>query len=285
VWKDFAGGDGGDALDLVAQTLFGGDMRRAIEWSRAWLGLTDERPSVPARPAPAAAKVEDDGGRFRTACALRLFDNSHPRIADTPVQAYLRSRGINIRELGRQPGTLRYHPALNCVEAGRPLPAMLAAVTGPNGAFVALHRTWLQRTAEGWRKANLQAPKKTLGPLAGGAVHLWRGDSGKPLHQAAPGESVVVAEGIETGLSIAIACPERRVLAALSIGNMASLVLPPAVAEVIIAADNDAPQSTATQALQRAIDRFVTEGRTVRIARSPIGSDMNDALAASEARA
>jgi hypothetical protein len=269
----------------VAQTLFGGDMRRAIEWSRAWLGLTDERPAVPARPAPPVAKVEDDVGRVRTASALRLFDNSHPRIADTPVEAYLRSRGINIRELGRQPGTLRYHPALNCIEAGRPLPAMLAAVTGPSGGFVALHRTWLQRTAEGWRKANLQAPKKTLGPLAGGAVHLWRGDSGKPLHQAAPGESVVVAEGIETGLSIAIACPERRVLAALSIGNMASLVLSPAITEVIIAADNDAPQSTATQALQCAVDRFVSEGRTVRIARSPIGSDMNDALAASEARA
>jgi hypothetical protein len=203
---------------------------------------------------------------------------AHDSIANTPVEAYLASRGINIRELKRQPGALRYHPAMNCIEAGRPLPAMLAAVTSTNGEFLALHRTWLARTPNGWRKAPLHAPKKTLGPLAGGAIHLWRGATGKPLRQAEGGQTLVLAEGVETGLSIALACPERRVIAAVSISNMAALVLPVAISEIIIAAENDAPGSAATRALQKAIDRFISEGRAVKIARSPVGSDFNDVL-------
>jgi hypothetical protein len=99
-----------------------------------------------------------------------------------------------------------------------------------------------------------------------------------PLAKAPGGSEVVIAEGIETGLSIALACPERRVLTAVSVGNMATVELPPQIGTVIIAAENDGFAPQAMVALQRGVDRFRGEGREVRVARSPRGSDMNDLL-------
>jgi hypothetical protein len=278
VFADFAGSLAGDALDLVAEALFRGTKREAVEWARRWLGLSAGAAVVPARPA-AVARVSSEGDTARrTAFASAAFYAAQPEIAGTPVAAYLLGRGIDLRELGRQPRALRYHPALACVEAERPLPAMVAAIVGPGGGLIGVHRTWLEQGPDGWRKASLAAPKKVIGAVSGGTIRLWRGASGRPLAQAPEGDGIVIAEGIETGLSIALACPERRVVAGVSIGNMRSLVLPPAVAEVVIAADNDAPDSQAATALQCAIDHFIREGKAVRVARSPVGGDFNDLL-------
>ena len=276
---DFAAGLSGDALDLVAEALYAGNKKRALDWARQWLGLTSDPAAAVQRaapPQPRPAAMDDETARIGAA-AWCIFAAATPAIG-TPVELYLSGRGICLHELGRQPRALRYHPALFNRETGRQLPAMVAAVSGPNGKFCAVHRTWLQRGSGGWRKAPLDSPKMVLGRLGGGSVRLWRGASGKALAQAHDAESVVVAEGIETGLSVAVACPERRVIAAISVGNMGKLVLPPAIKLVTIAADNDAPDSPATRALQAAIDRFSAEGRRVLIARSPVGSDLNDAL-------
>lgn len=38
-WADYATGECGDALDLVAAVLFNGDLRRAYGWALNWLGI------------------------------------------------------------------------------------------------------------------------------------------------------------------------------------------------------------------------------------------------------
>ncbi len=63
----------------------------------------------------------------------------------------------------------------------------------------------------------------TLGRSRGGAVNLWRGASGMPIKPAPEGESVHLTEGIEDGLTVAISAPVVRVLAAVSLANMAAL--------------------------------------------------------------
>ena len=68
-------------------------------------------------------------------------------------------------------------------------------------------------------------------------------------------------------LSIALACPELRVLSAVTLANMARVELPATVARVILCADNDADNPSAAALLARAAERFAAEGRGVRIAR------------------
>jgi len=286
VWSDFASGERGDALDLVAAVLFGGDRRAAMGWARRWLGLGDDATSAePVRRAPAvSADVVDAEAVAKRRNALALFAEAREPITGTPAAAYLAARGLNLAELGRVPRALRFHPACWCGEAGGKLPAMLGAITGPDGAHLATHRTWIALDADGvWRKAKLRDAKRTLGGYAGGTIRLWRGASAKPLAQAEPGAAVALAEGIETALSVALACPELRVLCAVSLGNLARVTLPATVATVILAADNDGDNPAAAKALARAVEHFTGEGREVRIARPPEGvKDFNDVLTAPE---
>lgn len=282
VWHDFATGETGDALDLVAAVLFRGSTRDAMAWARQWLAVGDSTASPPPRKAPEAVQASasaDDAARRRK--ALALFLSGQERIAGTPAAEYLAARGIMLAELTRQPRALRFHPECWCQEAGRLLPAMLAAIIDGAGEHVGTHRTWLGREGEGaWGKAPLRDPKKTLGRYAGGFIPLWRGASGKPLREAPAGEVVAMAEGIETALSVVLACPELRIIAAVALANMGSVVLPPAVTRVILCADNDDENPKATALLDRAAVRFVAEGRDVRIARPPVGKDFNDTLRA-----
>ncbi len=283
VWHDFASGEKGDALDLVAAVRCRGDTRAAMDWARGWLALPERRAPSPAtnRAPAAAARAPDAEEAERRRKALALFLSAAQGIAGTPVDAYLIARGIALAELARQPAALRFHSECWCGEVGRPLPAMLAAIIDGTGQHVGTHRTWLARDAAGtWRKAPLRDAKKTLGPYAGGFIPLWRGASGKSLRKASAGEVVALAEGIETALSVALACPELRVLAAVALPNMARVILPPSVAQVILCADNDSDNPKADAMLSRAADRFVAEGRAVSIARPPVGKDFNDTLRA-----
>jgi len=100
------------------------------------------------------------------------------------------------------------------------------------------------------------------------------------MADAPMGETVAIAEGIETALSVVLACPELRVLAAVSLSGMARVELPPSITNILVCADNDDDNPVAAQALDRAVARFIGEGRAVRVARSPIGSDFNDLLQA-----
>jgi Toprim domain len=280
VWYDWAAGSGGDALDLAAQVLFRGDKRQAVRWARAWLGIGD------ADPAPFAphrhdvmrrVEVADREDASRRRQAMRIFLEAQLSLTGTVAEAYLHGRAIDLARLARQPRALRFHPRLWNEESQRTWPALIAAIVEPDGRMIAVHRTWLAPAGSG--KAALRNPKMTLGRYSGACVRLWRGASGKPLKDAVHGETVLIAEGIEDGLSAAVAAPEYRVLAAVSLANLANLMLPPAIGCVVILAQNDPIGSPATHALERAVAAFRRRGRRVKLARPPAPiKDINDLL-------
>src|SRR3954468_13336696 len=86
------------------------------------------------------------------------------------------------------PTTLRFHGRLRH-PAGGSWPVMVALVTrGGDNAPLAIHRTFL--AVDGHGKAPVGPQKMMLGPCRGGAVRL-----------AAPGEVLMVGEGIETSIA------------------------------------------------------------------------------------
>jgi putative DNA primase/helicase len=115
-------------------------------------------------------------------------------------------------------------------------------------------------------KASVNRPKMMLGPCRGGAVRLASLD---------PNDWLVIGEGIETTLSVMQACGIPG-WAALSAGGIQNLVLPPEANMVLICADNDA-NGVGRRAAESAAERFVREGRRVRITMPPNeGQDFND---------
>jgi Toprim domain len=282
IWCDFASGETGDAFDLVAQVLYRGDKKLAMAWARHWLNI--DAGGAPA-PTPAVRRQTHAGGGKKddSGKAFALWLAAQERIQGTPVDRYLKGRGIDLAQLGRQPRALRFHPRLWSTESESHWPAMVANISDAGGKFMAVHRTYLQILADGRVvKAPLRDPKMTWPGFKGGSIRLWRGASGKSLKDAPEGDEAVLIEGIENGLSVALACPEKRVLATVSLANMANIDLPPAIRTVILFCDNDPPfndgggSSAQARGLARVIARYQHQGRMVRLARAPQGKDAND---------
>jgi hypothetical protein len=182
----------------------------------------------------------------------------------TPVERYLRSRGITLL-----PECLRF--LLHCPHRnGRYFPALLAPVVGVSGNQIGLHKTFLR--PDGSSKADLpkEEQRESCGPIGGGAVRL-----------AAPrdGEEVAVGEGIETMLSV-MQMFDQPAWVGLSAPGLAALELPPSAKSVLIYADHDQTAAGLAAAVAAKI-RWLGEGRAVRI-RWPriIGADFNDVLQA-----
>lgn len=277
IWKDFASHDAkGDALDLVAYCLFHGDKRQALDWARSFLGLDGADPEALRRSRVAYEKhtatleQADAAAEKRRKSIKRIWLDAQPKLAGTPVERYLLGRGLDLSQLGRQPAALRYHPALYCRETDRQYPAMVAMIDRGSD-LVGIHRTYLAMQPSG---AVIKPPelgknaKLSLGHYKGGLIKLWRGASGKPLKDAPAGEFVALSEGIEDGLSVALAKPELRVCCAVSLGSMMSLELPPHL-NVLILGQNDQADSQAAQTLVAVVARFRHEGRSVRHALPP----------------
>ncbi|HCS23669.1 MAG TPA: hypothetical protein DIW20_07970 [Rhodospirillaceae bacterium] len=292
VWKDFSSGETGDALELVAAVLFHGDKTNAIKWSRSWLGLDGLDPARLAqrrREAEQAARKADADAILKAdkmrRMAQGLWLGARSDILNSPVASYLGGRCIDIRLLPRVPGSLRYTDKCWNKELKAEVPAMVAQISNGAGEHIATHRTYIVRGEDGiWRKdKRLKDSKLSLGSFRGGFITLNRGASNKPIAKAPAGDRLILCEGIEDGLTLALACPEHRVLAGVSLGNFMNIDLPSAIQDIIIAADNDGENAQARAALDKAIARFQAQGRRVAVARSEVGKDFNDQLQARSA--
>lgn len=201
--------------------------------------------------------------QFRIACALDLWHHETRPAQGTVVQRYWRKRGL----IGPIPDTIRASRTwLRHSESGQTRPAMVALVEHIDRGPTAVHVTWL--AADGSVKATIAPPRKCFGPVAGAAVRL-----GMP----GGGDSLIIGEGIETTASVmqAIGLPGW---AALSDRGLERLALPPNIRRVLIAADNDASGAGA-RAARTAAQRWLAEGRRVRIALPPApGTDFNDLI-------
>jgi hypothetical protein len=270
VWKDFATGDkGSDPVGLFA-AINGFGQVEAKDQLAQLLGLTTNRKRThrqhqTSKPRSngrrhrqkAIPKPElDDRTRVRIEMALSIWKDSEPA-PGTVVEKYLHGRGIDVEI----PPSIRFHPHLKHGPTGLRFPAMVVAVQILDRRITAIHRTFLLPDGRG--KAQVSEPKMALGLIGVGAVHL-----------AATTEELVLAEGIETGLSV-LQATGKPVWACLGTSGLKAVILPPEVKTVIIAADAD---EAGEKAAQDAARRFYLEGRDVKIARPPAGMDWNDVL-------
>src|SRR6516165_7756980 len=253
--------DGG----CVLVTCWGGCDRLDVLAELRRRGLLDGRTTYYAGASPRNSERED---AVRIARALAIWREARP--ADrTIVQKYLRSRGIL---LDAWPPALRFHPG-----CPRPrdegtfrarLPAMVAVVEHVQRGPVAVHATYLRPDGSGKADIPKEQQKACFGAIKGGAVRLG-------ISRA--GEWLAVGEGIETTLSVAVACAMPG-LAAVSAGGIRSLVLSREATHVIICADHDA-SGVGERAARDAAARWLAEGRRVKLALPPrAGIDFNDIL-------
>jgi putative DNA primase/helicase len=258
-FKCFGCGISGDLVDFH-QALTGVDFRTALN------ELGGELLSLPEVKPLAVKPVNDEAKRER---ARRIWNESRPIELGDPVDLYLTSRSLCFKAF---PKSLHYHPALDYwepvddkwVSRGQ-YPAMIGAITSPDGELMAIHQTYL--TTDG-AKANVPAPRKIRGPANGGAIHLQRGQ-----------DKLAIGEGIETALSF-FALTGVAAWACLSTGLMKNIVMPAEVREIILLVDVDSSRA-GEMACNKLAERLKADGLTVQLAIPPGAEpkrDWNDYL-------
>jgi len=198
-------------------------------------------------------------GAERIAHARQIYDSGG---WDERIAVYLSSRWIHLTS-----------PVLRFSEQtphrlGARLPAMLAPIVNVDGEQIGVHLTYLRHDGGGKADLPKQYQRECRGLIHGGAIRLV------PFE---PDVELLLAEGLETSLAaselLGLPC-----WSAVYAGGLCSLVLPPEVRRVIIAADNDASGAGQRNAVA-AHDRWRAEGRSVRIVAPPVvGDDFNDVL-------
>ena len=309
-WRDYSDSSKyGDLVDLVGWTRTGGDVGKALDWSRSWLGLptrsyrmsAEEVTRLKADTSLHRARNKADAERQAAEHRRRaqaIWDKAKPLMPGDAVDLYLRGRGIDLSILGRAPAALRCAPSL-WAGSGLRFPAMVAAISDGAGGFVAVHRTFLQRQGDTVTKAPIAAPKLTLGSYSGHSIKLWRGHSGKDWLHMPMGSTIVVSEGIEDALSALvgteIAFPVRhralarrpvavldlRVIAAVSLANIGALDCPAQAARLVLLAQRDPAGSPAARDLCHAIERLEAQGLEILLLPPPAWAgikDLNDLL-------
>ena len=249
-WQDAATGEHGDRLDLIAATRRLSSLAEALAEARAFLRSPQPLPQ-PCTPRTVRSSSE---------AARRLWASAMP-IRGTLAETYLRKRGLAIDDSLK---ALRFHPRCYWVSTDgqerRTIPAMLAAVTDDAGLLTGLHRTWL---SPGGFKANIDPPRRAMGALLGNSVRL-----GKVASVA------IIAEGLETALSLRTMLPEIPALAALSAAHLERINLPASIRHIYISQDNDLAGRSATERLKTRAEQSGV-GATIL---SPHLSDWNDDL-------
>jgi hypothetical protein len=332
-WKDFSADDlRGDLIDLICANRRC-DKKEAYKIAMDWLGIS-ERTFKPSDARHAEARLKAKVTRQTSAIAeenekksrwSRLMFRESKAGDGTIVVAYLRGRAITLPV----PAAIRLKPMCEHKPSGRTLPCMVAAIYAPvvdkpsPYEIVAVHRTWLIVEALERRAAagvyTLDHHVLDLGVDGGGKVtrYKWtppgqKRDQGKMVLGPATGgfipltpwptrATLALAEGIETGLSVAQVNPDWSVWATISVSNMRNIVIPAGVRRLVLCADGDSkaakdasgeirrdaagqPIVPAEEAVKRAAqlhaDVAADAGRLlhVEIVRPEPGMDFNDML-------
>jgi hypothetical protein len=277
------GAGGGGVIDLVMH-LDGCDFASAVA---ILTGINLDRgksPSPPVRPDPAKmaaarAKAEEAdleaflGEQERWWKAMRIWQEAVP-IEDTPVDAYLRRRHLDI-PAGISGRALRYHPA--CPFGQGTQPCMVSLIRSVmDSRYQGVHRTALRLDGTPLKIDGATA-RKALGSTRDGAIML--------SSDAEVASSLHISEGIETTLAGMMA-PRwwRPAWALLYAANIASFPVLAGIECLTIMIDHDSPDKHGRRAGQAAArecaDRWAAAGREV-IGYIPTaeGEDMADVAA------
>ncbi|HEV8502949.1 MAG TPA: toprim domain-containing protein [Casimicrobiaceae bacterium] len=243
--------------------------------AEALLGLAESDPKLHARIERDARERQQEADRAREREEQRRSEDQAQRAhewriappvgSDTPAAHYLAGRACLADDL---------HPYVRCAVSGRGSTMLAALIEPATGRRRAYHETAISLTDGAWRKRRGKA-KLVWGPAGGCLI---------PLAAAVPAEggTLLLAEGIENGLTAHLLLPGVAAAAAYSVGNLRALDLAPKWTRIVLVRDRETnPRSHGPSCRAAAILRWWGEGRAVTCLDPPDGfADLNDAAQA-----
>lgn len=295
-WKDYATGEAGDVFGLIQYVERLDRWIDAYWWSLNFLGWgrhevrtadqvkQDREDAERESKAALAREKADQAAKAARQRAFWLNECAPDWASPSPVWTYLtQARGLPLEQMAHLPGAIRWRPEVEHFdkETGEVTewPCMTTAMSAPGGQVTAVHYTWL--TPDGSDKAPVEKPKKMRGVAKGAAIRLSKGETGLTPEEAARrgvAGPLIITEGIEDGLTAALARPSDRCWAAGSLSLLGELIWPRCASSVVLVADNDWLKPAAISAFEavEAKWRAMAEGRPLKVVRADVGKDLND---------
>lgn len=264
-WDEYATGEYGDALDLVAYVNFGGwpisreAKAEALRWGKRFIGIGDHThmdPKAAAKLKAARAAMEENTARAE-ALAMSNRDKDRRSAQRMVLEAkelapglaawdYLvEQRKIPLDRFERLPWAVRSHHGMRHVETDLTVPVMTSAMLFPDGTIAGVHRVFLDPEGGKLKAAVAKGlPTKKIWPRGwhGAVIPISRGKTGlaprKAFEQGLTDECVY-AEGVEDAFTGAWLNPEWRVSAVGASANFAHVEPPECASAVIVMRDRD----------------------------------------------
>lgn len=303
-WKDFVSGAQGDAIDLVAYVKEGAinpeSRIRAVEWIEHEFGIRAMAPAArEAMEAGAAARREQQAARDdqrrhdAQERSRKAFYAALPQILGTPVETYLRGRGVELAAVPNLSADFRYRPDAEYwlmaqrdgegrkIAPGPKFPALVSAMRSANGTLCALHYTFLAPDGRG--KAPVDKAKLMWPETAGLVIRVTHGPTGLNCEQAA-GAAITgilgTTEGIEDAMSAAVSFGGLRMQAAGSLPGLLTMPDQACASAHLVFRDNDWGKPQPQALFASALARLRGFGKPVEVVAMPAdwGKDVNEAL-------
>ncbi|MAP24311.1 MAG: hypothetical protein CMM87_02095 [Rickettsiales bacterium] len=253
-WKDFMTDEGGKAYGLVQAFGAASSYKDILQILSAYTdGQTQALINSSIGENKTAINLKDKDQFREESKALRLmhekvyaaqraekikqvqalYDQSQ-KLQGTAAEAYLQGRGISQKTL-EQAHDLRFSDQVyNSETKQNTHRALLAFARDKDNNITGVQITYL--TVDGSKDTSLETSKKSLGVIKGSAVNLTSHDPNKPL---------LIAEGVETALSLIETSAKANVVAGLGIHNVKAIAEQAALEKnieqkrIIVALDND----------------------------------------------
>jgi hypothetical protein len=264
---------GANAFDFVMQAGGFATVPDACRYAENLLGLSDDPERARLLQAELQTRQEAAQRERELAARQRAADVQNRAAeweqaaaigADSPAAQYLAGRRC-------LPPPEAIDPSLRCAVSGRGTTLLARMIDPATGRAQGYHETWLTLASGAWRKRPMRSAKLVWGRAGGCIIPLVR----------RPGAStVILAEGIENGLTAAALWPEgASAAAAYAAGNLRAIALPPSYSRVVLVRDrDDNPRSHGPACRAAAILRWWQEGRSVTLLDAPAGyADLNEA--------
>lgn len=259
-WHDFSEGKGGRNMLSFIQHHGGLSKKDALDFSAKWTGIWAIKSSPHKVPEQQYSKEQKktksesaltNEDRKKLTFAKKLAEESQP-MAGTLVERYLKEH----RGIACQGADIRFHQGVYSKLNGKAFPAMLVIARDHTGHVKAVQATYLDPvTAKKIEKTDTGIQKQTFGMMKGAAVTL----AGK---KDAP---TLVAEGIETALSLKQALPDVSVKVTLSKSNFMNINTRSLSQKVVLCLDQDGHDIKSDKLILNATKRLLDANKDVNL--------------------
>ncbi|MHB1949841.1 MAG: DUF7146 domain-containing protein, partial [Gammaproteobacteria bacterium] len=260
-WNDFSESNAkGRSMLSFIQTQYSMSKSEAIEYAAKWLGIAPSANENPIKKPMAKAEkqsnhslnLETDYQKKMHSKAIGIAKESVP-LPGTLAEVYLKKhRGINTDDM-KLSGDLRFHAGIYSSINKQKLPALVGIVRDKKGDVISVETVYLDPDS-GNKAMNITVGKQTFGSKKGGSVITNLGEQG---------DTVILAEGTVTALSVAKALPNTTVKSVLGKQLLAAIDPSTLPKNVVLCLDYDGKELRSDKAIREAADRLKAHDKQV----------------------